>query len=49
MRKVRYYDYDKGREIEAEVEETNGGLAYVRDVNTGEAEWRGGFELKQEW
>jgi hypothetical protein len=48
LKKVRYYDYDKDREIEAEVEETNGSLAYVRDVKTGEAEWRGRFELTQE-
>ena len=49
MKQVRYYDYDKDREIVAEVEETNGSLAYVRDVETGQAEWRGRFELKQEW
>lgn len=49
MKRVKYYDYDKGREIVAEVEEKNGSLAYVRNVETGEAEWRGRFELKQEW
>ena len=47
IKQVRYYDYDKDREIVAEVEETNGSLAYVRDVETGQAEWRGRFELKE--
>jgi len=46
--RVTYYDYDKGREIVAEVEEKNGSLAYVRNVETNEAEWRGRFELTEE-
>ena len=48
MKQVRYYDYDKDREIVAEVEETNGSLAYVRNVETGQAEWRGQFELSRD-
>ena len=48
MKQVRYYDYDKDREIVAEVEETNGSLAYVRNVETGQAEWRAQFELKED-
>ena len=45
---VSYFDFDKGKEITAEVEETNGSLAYVRNLETGEAEWRGRFELTKQ-
>jgi hypothetical protein len=48
MKRVSYYDYDKDQRVEAEVEEKNGSLAYVRNVETGEAEWRGRFELTEE-
>lgn len=44
--RVRYFDYDKNREINGVVEEINGSMAYVREDN-GNADWRDRRELRR--
>lgn len=47
-REVEWFDYEAAEFRRGEIEERNGGLAYVRNAETGEAEWRGAFELREE-